>query len=267
MGLNRHPAVKIRLALAQSRPHSMMMPRPPLFTAAFLFGMMLFATTGFSQEAKEESTPSLGDLFNKVKDLKVPESVSGLPKQITELKESYLETTKTVEALKVEVDTLRGEVYELRKENEELRAAVGVKVKETGIAELLKPREITASDLVDDYRSDAAAAEAEYRDQYLKVVGTISAFEAGSQSIIVYLKADGTESRVRCQLQTGADLYVDVLPAQGRLISRNDRRTLLTVGQAVAMLGTCKGAQLNVELANCSIEGLTEKKIAEPAKP
>jgi len=245
----------------------MMMPRPPLFPAAILFGTMLFAVNGFSQDAKEEAPPSLGDLFNKVKDIKVPESVSGLPKQITELKESYLETTRTLEALKVEVDTLRGEVYELRKENEALRAAVGEKVKETGIAALLKPTEITATDLVSAYQSDAAAAGTKYRDRYLKVVGTISAFEAGSQSIVVYLKADDTESRVRCELQTGADFYVDVLPTQGRLISRNDRRTLLSVGQPVAMLGTCRGAQLNVELFNCSIEGLTEKRVAAPAKP
>lgn len=241
-----------------------MMPRPPLFSAALLLGTILFNATTFSQEAKEEAPPSLGDLFNKVKDIKVPESVSGLPKQITELKESYLETTKTLEALKVEVDTLRAEVYELRKDNEALRAAVGEKVKETGIAALLKPTEIAATDLVSAYQSEAAT---KYRDRYLKVVGTISSFETGSQSIVIYLKADGTESRVRCELQTGADFFVDVLPTQGRLISRNDRRTLLSVGQPVAILGTCKGAQLNVELANCSIVGLTEKRIAEPAKP
>jgi regulator of replication initiation timing len=267
MGPNRDRSVKIRLAPAQSGPHSGMMPRPPLFSAALLLGTILFNATAFSQEAKEEAPPSLGDLFNKVKDIKVPESVSGLPKQITELKESYLETTKTLEALKVEVDTLRAEVYELRKDNEALRAAVGEKVKETGIAALLKPTEIAATDLVSAYQSEAGEAATKYRDRYLKVVGTISSFETGSQSIVIYLKADGTESRVRCELQTGADFFVDVLPTQGRLISRNDRRTLLSVGQPVAILGTCKGAQLNVELANCSIVGLTEKRIAEPAKP
>ncbi len=244
-----------------------MLPRPTLLPVKILLASMLLHATGFSEEAKEEAPPSLGDLFNKVKDLKMPESVAGLPKQITELKESYLETAKAVEALKVEVDSLRGEVYQLRKENEELRAAVGTKVKEDGIAALLKPLEITASDLIGEYRRDAAAAESRYGGRYLKVVGTIGAFEAGSQSIVVYLRAEGTESRVRCQLQTGADFYVDVLPAQGRLISRNDRRMLLSVGQPVAILGTCQGAQLNVELTNCSIEGLTEKKLPESAKP
>lgn len=237
--------------------------RPVFLSAA----IVLICAAGFSQEAKEETPGSLGDLFNKVKDLKVPDSVSGLPKQITELKDSYLETAKAVEALKIEVDTLRVEVYELRKENEQLRAAVGVKVKEEGIKELLKPREISATDLVRRYQEDSAAADGQFRDQYLKVVGTVTAFESGSQSIVVSLRADGLESQVTCNLQTGADFFVDVLPAQGRLISRNDRRTLLTVGQPVSILGTCLGLRLNVEMTNCSIEGLTEKRKVEAVKP
>ncbi|HQW27888.1 MAG: hypothetical protein KA152_03045 [Verrucomicrobiales bacterium] len=234
-----------------------------------LAAILLFCTVGFSQDSKEAAPAvgSLGDLFNKVKDIKVPESVTGLPKQITELKESYLETTKAVESLKIDVDTLRNEVYALRKENEELRAAVGVKVKETGIKELLKPQEITATDLVRSYQKDPDTADSKYRDQYLKVVGTISAFEAGSQTIILSLRADGMEPQVVCNLQTGADFFVDVVPTQGRLISRNDRRTLLTVGQPVSILGTCKGLSLNVGMANCTIEGLTEKRKVEPVKP
>ena len=234
-----------------------------------LAAILLFCTVGFSQDSKEAAPAvgSLGDLFNKVKDIKVPESVTGLPKQITELKESYLETTKAVESLKIDVDTLRNEVYALRKENEELRAAVGVKVKETGIKELLKPQEITATDLVRSYQKDPDTADSKYRDQYLKVVGTISAFEAGSQTIILSLRADGMEPQVVCNLQTGADFFVDVVPTEGRLISRNDRRTLLTVGQPVSILGTCKGLSLNVAMANCTVEGLTEKRKVEPAKP
>ena len=242
-----------------------MIARPLSLFAALL----LSCTAGISQESKE--TPpapgSLGDLFNKVKDIKVPESVTGLPKQITELKESYLETAKAVESLKIEVDTLRTEVYALRKENEELRASVGVKVKETEIKELLKPQEVSATDLVSSYKKDPDAADAKYRDRYLKVVGTISAFEAGSQTIILSLRADGLDSQVVCSLQTGADFFVDVVPTQGRLISRNDRRTLLTVGQPVSILGTCKGLSLNVGMSNCIIEGLTEKRKVEQVIP
>ena len=231
--------------------------------------ILLCCTVGFSQDSKEDppAVGSLGDLFNKVKDIKVPESVTGLPKQITELKESYLETTKAVEALKIDVDTLRNEVYALRKENEELRAAVGVKVKETEIKELLKPQEVTATDLVRSFQKDPETADSKYRDQYLKVVGTISSFEAASQTIILSLRADGIESKVVCNLQTGTDFFVDVVPTEGRLISRNDRRTLLTVGQPVSILGTCKGLSLNVAMANCTVEGLTEKRKVEPAKP
>ena len=232
-----------------------------------LVAILLSGSACLSQEPKTDAPGSLGDLFNKVKDLKVPESVTGLPKQITELKESYLETVKSVDELKVEVGELRKEVYELRKENERLRTAVGVKVKEAGITDLLKPEEITATDLVRQFQEDATAADGRYRDKYLKVVGTITAFESGSQTIVAYLRADGFESQVRCNLQTGSDFYVDVLPTQGRLISRNDRRTLLSVGQPVSIVGTCKGAQLNVELTNGSIAGLTEKKKEEPAKP
>jgi regulator of replication initiation timing len=213
-----------------------------------------------AQEGEEEKN-SLGALFNKVKDIKVPDSVSNLPTQITEIKESYLETTKTLEMLRIEVGQLRDEVYILKKENEELRAAVGVKAKENRVTAMLKPIEITASDLVAEFRSDKVAADAKYRDRYLKVVGLISAFETGSSSIEMFLRVDGSDSRVRCLLMAGPDFFVDVLPSQGQLISRNDRRPLLSVGQPVAVLGTCLGSGLNVEMGNSRIDGLAERRI------
>ena len=219
-----------------------------------------------SEEEKGGTGSSLGDLFNKVKDIKVPDSVSSLPTQLTELKESYLETAKTVDELRAEVETLKNAVYDLRKENEELRAAVGVKVKENELAGLLKPEEISATNLVGAYKIDRVAADEEYKNRYLKVVGTIASFEAGSQTIVLSLKSESNDSLIRCEIQSGNDFYVDVLPTQGRLISRNDRRTLLTVGQPVAVLGTCTGATLNVNLINAKIEGLTEKKAPEAPK-
>ena len=208
-----------------------------------------------------EEGNSLGDLFNKVKDIKVPDSVSNLPSQITELKESYLETTKTVDALRIEVDQLREEVYMLKKTNEELRSAVGIKVKEDNLTAMLKPIEISATDLVAEFRADKAAAEKKYRDRYLKVIGLISAFETGSSSIEMFLRAEGSDARVHCQLMAGPDFHVDVLPAHGQLISRNDRRPLLSVGQPVAVVGTCLGAGLNVEMGNARIDGLVEKRV------
>ncbi|MDF1738355.1 MAG: hypothetical protein P1U86_04280 [Verrucomicrobiales bacterium] len=220
-----------------------------------------------AEEEKGGTGNSLGDLFNKVKDIKVPDSVSSLPTQLTELKESYLETAKTVDELRTEVEALKNAVYDLRKENEELRAAVGVKVKENEITGLLKAEEITATNLAGAYKIDRIAADEEYKNRYLKVVGTIAGFESGSQAIVLNLKSESNDSLIRCEIQTGNDFYVDVLPTQGRLISRNDRRTLLTVGQPVAVLGTCTGATLNVNLVNAKIDGLTEMKAPEaPAK-
>jgi polyhydroxyalkanoate synthesis regulator phasin len=231
-----------------------------------LIALLLFAQIGMitAQEEKESGTKSLGDLFSKVKDMKVPDSVANLPSQISELKESYLETAKTVEELRSEVEILRSNVYALRKENEELRNAVGVKLKDDSLAALLKPTEISATELVTRYADDSADADERYRDKYLKVVGLVAGFEAGTQSIEIFLRAEGQDIKVRCLVQTGADLFVDVLPSQGRLISRNDRRTLLTVGQPVAIIGTCGGAGLNVEILNGRIDGIVEREIKKP---
>ncbi len=230
--------------------------------------LALFATSGigFSQgNEKPEGGGTLGGLFDKVKDLKVPESVTGLPAQLTDLKESYLETAKAVEELKVEVAKLREEVAALRAENADLSKAVGGKVKATSLSDMLKPIEVSATDLVSAYAEDRTKADDQYVDKYLKVIGHVDSFESGTQSIEIYLRAEGLDSKVRCSLKRDNSLFVEVLPTQGRLISRNDRRTLLTVGQPVAILGTCKGARLNVELINSKIDGLEEKKIEEPA--
>jgi len=218
----------------------------------------------FSQGQEKESGGTLGGLFDKVKDLKVPESVTGLPAQLTDLKESYLETAKTVEELKIEVGLLRDEVAKLRAENAELTQSVGGKVKAASLTDLLKPIEVSSSELVAVYSEDRGSADKRYTDKYLKVIGSIAKFESGTQSIEIFLKADGLDSQVRCTLKRDNSLFVEVLPSQGRLISRNDRRTLLTVGQPIAILGTCTGARLNVEVINAKIDGLEEKKIEKP---
>lgn len=226
-------------------------------------GLFLVAPAGAQDE---EGGSSLGDLFKKVKDIKVPESVTGLPEQLTELKNSYLETAKTVEELRAEVELLREEVYELKKRNEVLTEAVGAKVEADKLDALLQPEEVSATKLVENFVDDPATAAERYGQQYLKVVGMIDRFETGSQSLILYLRADNQESAVRCQVPTGPDLYVEALPAQGRIVSRNDRRSLLSVGQPVAVIGTCQGRSLNVEMINCRIDGLVEKKKEEPPK-
>jgi len=230
------------------------------FPIPLLPALLLLAAAPLGAQEGEDGGGSLGDLFDKVKDIKVPDSVTGLPKQLADLKKAYLETAETVEELRLEVAALREEVDSLRRENQELREAVGAKVKKEKLTAMLDPIEISATDLVEHYQQDPASADEQYRDRYLKVVGTIAAFETSARGIDLYLRADGFDSRVKCTLQTGPDLYVDVLPTQGRLISRNDRRTLLAVGQPVAILGTCQGARLNVEMTNCRIEGLVEKR-------
>lgn len=232
-----------------------------------LVGAVVFSLTldGWAQDSEGTEPPSLGDLFKKVKEIKVPDSVSSLPGQITELKEAYLETAQTVEDLRSEVDTLRSEVYALRQENEALRLAVGGKVEEKKLSDLMKPTEISSTDLVAAYAKDSEAADESYRGKFLKVIGFVEQLEAGTQAVEVFLRSEESDTKVRCVVPTGANLFVDVLPSQGRLLSRNDRRTLLSVGQPVTITGTCSGAGLNVEMINCSIEGLVEKKVEEPA--
>ena len=101
-----------------------MTPRPAL---ALLAAALLLPSALRAQE-KESGSSSLGDLFNKVKDIKVPESVTNLPTQLQELKESYLKTAETVDALRKEVGVLRSEVEALKNENARLQQAVGTKV-------------------------------------------------------------------------------------------------------------------------------------------
>lgn len=237
------------------------MKRFPCF--CFSAVILVFASGLSAQEAESEEPPSLGDLFKKVKEIKVPDSVSNLPGQITELKAAYLDTAKTVEELQTEVQQLRDEVYALRKDNEALREAVGGTVEEKKLTDLMKPAEISATDLVAAYAADSAGADDAYRGKYLKVVGFIERFEAGTQAVEIFLRSETSDTKVRCVVPTGNNLFIDVLPAQGRILSRNDRRTLLSVGQPVTVLGTCNGAGLNVEMDNCSIEGLIEKRIEE----
>lgn len=242
--------------------HSLESSSRPVFAALVACAVAGLAPLVSGQEEEGGSGSSIGDLLKKVKDIKVPESVSGLPEQIEALRKSYLETAETVEELRVEVDTLRQEVYDLRKQNEQLAAAVGEKVKADGLTALMKPTEIAATELVGKFTDDRPAAEESYRGRYLKVVGIVDRIETGARAIELFLRADGQDAAVRCLLDVGPDFYVEALPSQGRLISSNDRRTLLSVGQPASVIGTCEGFSLNVEMVNCRIEGLEEKRAA-----
>jgi len=82
----------------------------------------------------------------------------------------------------------------------------------------------------------------------------------------MFLRSESSDTKVRCVVPTGNNLFVDVLPSQGRLLSRNDRQTLLSVGQPVTIVGTCNGAGLNVEMSNCGIDGLVEKRVVDTEK-
>jgi regulator of replication initiation timing len=238
-----------------------MIPRPAfvLLAAAFLF------PPAFRAQEKESGSSSLGDLFNKVKDIKVPESVTNLPTQLQELKESYLKTAETVDALRKEVGLLRSEVEALKNENARLQQAVGNKVAADDRSSLLKPVEVSADELAAAWKADKEKAAATYGGRYLRVVGLVDAFESASQDVIVILKTNG-DRRVRCQIRRDSSFHVEVLASQGRIIDRNDRTTVLAAGQPVAILGTCEGMELDVRMTSCSIEGVEVRRV-EPAKP
>ena len=247
----------------------MIPPRPHVESrhrtrAAIVLTCLLFPSLALAQagDDKDSGGSSLGDLLNKVKDIKVPDKVSNLPTQLTDLKEAYLETADTVEELRLEVAALREEVEALKSENSELRNAVGNKVTANARSELLKPVEISASELVAAYKEDRDSAEKNYGRRYLRVVGLIEAFEPGVQEIVILLRTD-LEARVRCHIKRDANFHAEVLAAQGRIVNRNDRSTLLTVGQPVAMLGTCSGMDLDLKMENCRVEGLTVKKVEQ----
>ena len=216
-----------------------------------------------AQDGKETEGSSLGDLFNKVKGLKVPESVANLPTQLQELKESYLKTAETVDALRSEVDKLRSEVEALKNENALLTQAVGAKVAASDRSALLKPVELSADELTNAWRTNKDKATADYAGRYLKIIGIVEAFESAAQDVIVILKTN-TESRVRCFIRRDASFHVEVLASQGRLVNRNDRTTILATGQPIAILGTCEGMELDVRMISCSIEGLEVRKIEQP---
>lgn len=238
-----------------------MMTRPALVLLAAAF---LLPPVSRAQE-KETGSSSLGDLFKKVKDIKVPESVTNLPTQLQELKQSYLKTAETVDALRKDVEQLRSEVEALKNENATLRQAVGNKVAADDRSSLLKPVEVSADELVATWKSDKEKAAATYGGRYLRVVGLVDAFESASQDVIVILKTEG-DRRVRCQIRRDSNFHVEVLASQGRLIDRNDRTSVLAVGQPVAILGTCEGMELDVRMSSCSIEGVEVRRV-EPAKP
>jgi hypothetical protein len=241
-----------------------MFSRIPHPSRAGLLAGALLASTGLvcSQET-EKGGSSFGDLLNKVKDIKVPDSVANLPTQLQELKESYLKTAETVDALRKEVGLLRSEVEALKNENAVLREAVGTKVAANDRSALLKPLEVSADELATAWRSDREKASGTYGGRYLRVVGLVDGFESASQDVIVFLKT-ATESRVRCHIRRDAGFHVEVLASQGRLIDRNDRTTILAAGQPVAILGTCDGIELDVKLSSCSIEGVEVRKVEEP---
>lgn len=216
-----------------------------------------------AQDGKETEGASLGDLFNKVKGLKVPDSVANLPTQLQELKESYLKTAETVDALRSEVGKLRSEVEALKNENALLTQAVGAKVAASDRSALLKPVELSADELTNAWRTNKDKATADYAGRYLKIIGIVEAFESAAQDVIVILKTN-TESRVRCFIRRDASFHVEVLASQGRLVNRNDRTTILATGQPIAILGTCEGMELDVRMISCSIEGLEVRKIEQP---
>ena len=221
------------------------------------------ATVLRADDEKKDSGGSLGDLFNKVKDLKVPDSVATLPAQLTELKDAYLKTAETVEQLRGEVDRLSEEVAALKADNSELRAALDDKrVRD----DLTKAAEVTSQELIEAFAGERLAAEARWKGRYVKVTGPVAKIESGTQELFIFLRGTDENALVRCEVTRDANFHVDVLPSQGRVVSRNDRSTVLAVGQPITVVGTCNGSDLNVIVENGKVEGINVVKKVEPEK-
>jgi regulator of replication initiation timing len=221
------------------------------------------ASTLRADDDKKDSGGSLGDLFNKVKDLKVPDSVATLPAQLTELKDAYLKTAETVEQLRGEVDRLSEEVAALKEDNFELRKALDDKrVRD----DLTKAAEVTSQELLEAFDGDRTAAEGQWKGRYVKVTGPVAKIESGTQELFIFLRGTGEGALVRCEINRDANFHVDVLAAQGRVVSRNDRSTVLAVGQPITVIGTCNGSDLNVVVENGKVEGINVVKKAENDK-
>lgn len=208
---------------------------------------------------KEQSKgSSLGDLLNNLKDMKVPDSVAKFPEQLKELKDAYLKTSKTVEELQKEVAVLREEVKALRAEQALLKKGATV-----GGESALAVLELTAEKLVSAFVEDNVSAKQQFEGRYLKVTGAIEGFETGVKEIVIFLRAENSDLRVKCYFKRDNDFHVEVISSQGRLVSRNDRSTLLTIGQPVTIVGTCGGTSINVVMVNCHVEGIASKRKVE----
>jgi len=222
------------------------------------------------KEEKEENiekskSSSLSDLLNNLKNMKVPESVSKLPEQLKELKDAYIKTAKTVEELQKEVVALRQEVKELRDEQALLKKGVGKKLNNGDGSSLAVP-ELTADELVLAFVEDSRSAERQFEGRYIKVKGAILGFQTGVKQIVIFLRANTSGSkvsRVKCIFKRDNNFHVEVIASQDRLVSRNDRTTLLTIGQPVTVVGTCIGTTIDVTMVNCHIEGIDAKRKAE----
>ena len=118
---------------------------------------------------------------------------------------------------------------------------------------------MAATELVKTYRESPESAAKQYNRRYLKVVGVIEGFETATQEIIMLLRSD-SDTKIRCHIRRDASFHAEVAGTQDRVISRNDRSTLLAVGQPVAVVGTCDGMDLDLNLSNCRVEGLSERK-------
>lgn len=220
--------------------------------------LLAAGVSGLQAQTPEPKSPSLGDLFNKVKDIKVPESISGLPQQLNDLRDAYLKTSATVEELKKEVAGLHEEVASLRAANQRLESALAER-QDLAASGQTAAVEVVASELGQAFAKDRATALQRYQGRYLKVWGAVEKFEAVSSDIEIHLRVEGTQRTVCCTVRRDSNFHVDVAPTKDRLVSRVDRSSLITVGQPVTILGTLDGADLNIRLTNCAVEGVSAK--------
>jgi len=117
---------------------------------------------------------------------------------------------------------------------------------------------ITALELAEAYGKDAIAADKEYRDNFLTVVGRVDNFTTGSSDgdLMVQMRTSDGLPRIKFFFNRDLALPVEVRPHEGRIVWSENKTTLLQMGQQLVISGTCTGRELDVLLTNCRVEGL-----------
>jgi len=190
--------------------------------------------------------------------------------QLGEMKQSALSTVTAVEQMKRDIEQIKQEVATLKRLPN--AAASGGTGLTTASPLGVQPPSvqpglvITATELAEAYQKDAAAADKEYRNNFLTVVGRVDQFTSGSTDgdIMVQMKTAEGLPRIKFFFNRDVAFLVEVRQHEGRIVWSETKTTLLQLGQQLVISGTCTGRELDVLLTNCRIEGLPKPPTPTP---